>query len=548
MVRKRIATTGSCLILSLALLALTACGGSDEVVNLGPPGKPPEVRSTAPVSDAVPVAGTVTPMVTFSRSMNAASLTPSTFTLRTGGTTIAGTVRTQGDIATLTPLLPLVPNTLYTATVANGVRDVAGNTLQTSYSWSFTTETQAWTGVRQRGTVAADRAQGVALDSTGNVYLAGSTFGDLDGNPSAGGQDLFLLKFDLAGVPRWASQFGTSASDGANGVAVDASGNVYVAGFTLGSLPGATAGNSGGSDLFLIKYNADGTRLWVRQLGGTAADEATGVAVDAGGNIYVAGSTFGTLPRSDNASAGGEDLFLLKYDSTGVLQWVRQLGTVAGDRAYGVTVGSTGDIFVAGATLGALPGNANAGGSDIFLISYRADGARQWIRQFGTLAFDAAQAVAADTLGGIYLSGATFGGLDGGISVGGSDLFVAKFDTSGLRLWTRQLGSVGTETSLGVAAAAQGGAYATGSTTTILEGNLALGGEDMFLVKYDALGNQQWSDQFGTLSNEQGRAVAVDGGGNAYVGGGSNGDLPGIINAGGEDLFLVKYDTTGTLQ
>lgn len=537
------------LCLLLAPLLLAACGGGSSdggVIIID--GNPPTVRSTAPVTDAAPVAATVTPMVTFSEAMDSSSLTASTFSLSTGAVSVAGTVSTQGAIATFTPSARLLANTVYTATVSSAVRNLSGTSLQTNHSWNFTTEAQPWSGVRQAGTTATDNARGVALDSSGNIYLAGSTLGALDGNLSAGGEDLFLLKYGPTGTLLWSRQFGTVAGDGANAVAVDSFGNVYVAGFTLASLPGAPVGNSGGSDLFLIKYSADGTPLWVRQLGSAGSDEARGVAVDAEGQVYVAGTTSGTLPGIGNASAGGEDLFLAKYDSTGILQWVRQFGTVASDRANGVAVGSGGEILVAGATLGTLVVNAGAGGSDGFLISYTVDGNRQWIRQFGTVAFDAAHAVAADTLGGIYVSGATFGGLDGSPSAGGSDLFVAKYDRSGIRLWIRQLGSVGADSALGVAAGARGDVYLSGFTNAALEGNPALGGEDVFLVKYDPLGNKQWSRQFGSVGHEQGRAIAVDRGGNAFVGGGTTAALPGQISAGGEDLFLVKYDATGTRQ
>lgn len=549
MVRTNIPAVCSWLILFVSTLLLPACGGSsDGAGGGGGDGVPPLVRSTAPSADALPVALTATPMVTFSEAMDPSSLTTTTFSLRSGAVSVAGSVSTQGAIVTFRPQTSLLPGTLYTATVSNGVTDLSGTALQADHSWSFTTEAQTWSAAAQRGGAAADSGKGVARDSSGNIYLAGSTLGALDGNSNAGGEDLCLLKFDPAGTRLWTAQFGTVAGDGANAVAVDGAGNVYIAGFTLGSLPGANAGNSGGSDLFLIKYNAAGILQWVRQLGSAGADQARGVAVDGAGNIYVTGSTLATLPGFGNVNAGGEDLFLLKYDSTGVLQWVRQFGSVAGDQAYGVAVGSNGQIFVVGATLGALPGNASLGGSDAFLASYTSEGTRQWIRQFGSVGFDAAHGVAADSQGGLYLGGVTSGVLSGSVSAGGNDLFVTKFDTLGTRIWTRQLGSVGSDTVLGVGARGTGEVYLTGSSSGALDGNISAGGEDLILVKYDALGNKQWTRQLGTPGTEQGRAIAVDSGGNAFVGGGTTGALQGLVNAGGEDLLLVKYDTTGTRQ
>lgn len=534
MVCKRLAAVGFRLILGVSVLVLAACGGGSDGGGGG--GTPPVVHSTAPAPDAAAVAVTVTPMVTLSEALDGLS-----FSLLAGSTSVAGSVSSQGAIVTFRPQTALLPNTLYTATVSSGP-------LLAEHSWSFTTEALAWAGVSQAGSTATDSGKGMAVDSAGNVYLAGSTQGGLDGNLNAGGEDLFLSKKDSEGNRQWTRQFGSVAGDAANAVAVDSAGNIYVAGFTLGSLPGAPVGNSGGSELFLIKYDTAGIQQWVRQLGSVASDQARGVAVDAAGNIYVTGSTFGTLPGIGNVSAGGEDLFLLKYDGNGVLQWVRQFGSVAGDQAYAVTVGSNGAIFVAGATLGALPGNAGSGGSDIFLASYNADGVRQWIRQFGSVGFDAAHGVAADSQGGIYLGGVTSGLLAGSVNAGGSDLFVAKFDSLGTRLWTRQLGTVGTDTVLAVGAEAQGGVYLTGSSSGGLDGNQPSGGEDLVLLKYDSLGNKQWVRQLGTIGSEQGRAVAVDRGGNAFVAGATTGALPGQVSAGGEDLLLVKYDTTGSRQ
>lgn len=537
------------LFLGLSLLGLAACGGGGDggSVVVGP--SPPVVRSTAAAADASAVALTVTPMVTFSETMDGSSLTPSTFTLATGAVSVGGSVSTLGAITTFRPTAALLPNTRYTATVASGVKTLAGGVLAASHSWSFTTESQTWSGVLQRGTVATDSARAVAVDGSGSVYLAGSTLGGLDGNLNLGGEDLFLVKYDATGVRQWTRQVGSAASDSANAVAVDAAGNIYLAGSTLGVLPGPGNSSAGGEDLIVFKYDSSGVLLWSRQFGSVGSDVARGVAVDAGGNLYLAGSTFGTLlPGVGNSNAGGEDLFLIKYDGTGALQWTHQFGSVGADRAFAVAVGSSGEIFVAGSTLGALPGNANAGGSDNFLIAYAADGSRQWVRQFGTVAFDAAQALATDGVGGIYLGGVTSGSFDGNANAGGSDLLLAKYDRSGVRLWSRQLGSAGSDAVLGLGAEGQGGAYFTGSTSGGLDGNLSSGGEDLVLVKYDGLGNKQWSRQLGTAGTEQGRAVAVDRGGNALVVGGTTGTLPGNLSAGSEDLFVAKYDTSGTLQ
>jgi hypothetical protein len=172
------------------------------------------------------------------------------------------------------------------------------------------------TGTKQLGTTADDYGFGVAVDSSGNVYVTGFTGGGLDGNTNAGGADIFLVKYDSAGTKQWTRQLGTTTNDYVHGVAVDSSGNIYVTGETMGGLDGNT--NAGNWDIFLVKYDSAGTKQWTRQLGTTTNDYGYGPAVDSSGNVYVTGYTDGAL--DGNTKAGNWDVFLVKYDSNGVKQ------------------------------------------------------------------------------------------------------------------------------------------------------------------------------------------------------------------------------------
>jgi len=134
-----------------------------------------------------------------------------------------------------------------------------------------------------------DYANGVATDSSGNVYVTGGTKGGLDGNTSAGDTDLFVIKYNSSGTKQWTKQFGTDRIDEAIGVATDSSGNVYVVGGTKGNLNGIS--NSGRTDAFVIKFNSSGTKQWTKQLGTSKHDRARGVATDSSGNVNVTGVT-----------------------------------------------------------------------------------------------------------------------------------------------------------------------------------------------------------------------------------------------------------------
>ena len=161
-----------------------------------------------------------------------------------------------------------------------------------------------WT--RQFGTSEFDRAQVVSADASG-IYVFGATGGTLPGQTSAGGNDVFVRKYDAAGNEVWTRQFGSASSDEALGISVDASG-IYVSGDTAGTLPGQTS--AGGTDGFVRKYDADGTEVWTLQFGTSSVEFTVGISVAASG-IYVAGGTAGTLP-GQAANAGDFDAFVVK--------------------------------------------------------------------------------------------------------------------------------------------------------------------------------------------------------------------------------------------
>jgi DNA-binding beta-propeller fold protein YncE len=274
---------------------------------------------------------------------------------------------------------------------------------------------------RQIATAAGveDQIRSIALDGAG-VYVAGSTADVLPGQSSAGNVDAFVRKYDPAGNELWTRQFGSPSFDQARGIVVNASG-VYVAGMTAGALPGQTS--AGANDAFLRKYDATGKELWTRQFGSRKLEEVTGVAADDTG-IYVAGFTSGVLPGQ--TGAGSSDLFVRKYDAEGKELWTRQFGTPEYDQSRGIAVHG-GSIYVAGITLGTLPGQSALGMHDAIVVRLSADGQITGMRQFGSSQLDDALGISV-TATGIYVAGLTGGTLPGQKSAGNVDAFVAKLD------------------------------------------------------------------------------------------------------------------------
>jgi hypothetical protein len=141
---------------------------------------------------------------------------------------------------------------------------------------------------RQIGTNRSDHGEGISADGLGNVYIAGRTTGGLGGN-NLGSQDAFLSKYTEAGSPVWTRQLGTNHNDTGLGVAADSIGNIYMCGTTFGNLGGEF--NSANADAFVTKYDSSGSFVWTRLLGTPQDDTGNDVALDVFGNIYLTGHT-----------------------------------------------------------------------------------------------------------------------------------------------------------------------------------------------------------------------------------------------------------------
>jgi chitodextrinase len=444
----------------------------------------------------------------------------------------------------------LAASTAYTYNVS--AVDGAGNTSAQSADASATTAAAAgWAGTILIGTSATERGQGIAVDGSGNIFVTGYTTGSLDGQTNAGGEDIFLVKYDSTGARQWTRLSGTTANERGESVAVhNVSGNVYVTGTTAGGLDGQA--NLGSGDAYLIKYNSSGAKQWTRLLGTTAIDNAWSVAVDSSENIYVVGSTNGNL--GGQTSSGGTDAFVARYDSSGNMVWTRLLGNGTLTYGYAVAVASSGNVYVSGVTRGTLGGQANAGIQDVFVAKYNSSGAVQWVRMAGSTVMDYCNGVAVDSSENVYISGASYGNFDGHLNTDQDgtadteDIFLVKYDLSGTKQWSVLHGGAGNDVTYGMAVDSGDNIYINGNADANLDGQVNSGGGDSILLKYNSAGVRQWTRMLGTSSGEYGRGMAVDSGDNAYITGFTSGNLDGVTNSGGNDGFIVKYDTSGVLQ
>jgi hypothetical protein len=384
-------------------------------------------------------------------------------------------------------------------------------------------------------------AHGVSVDMEGNVYVVGETGGTLPGQERAGGNDVFVRKYDGNGKEVWTRQFGTEDEDCAHRVFVDVEGNVYVVGYIRGTLVGQEW--AGKKDAFVRKYDGNGKEVWTRQFGTERDDEAYGVSVDREGNVYVVGVAGGTLPGQKGE--GKADAFVCKYDDNGKEVWTRQFGTEGDDIAFGVSVDDTGNVYVVGQITGLLSGQEWAGEKDAFVRKYDGNGKEIWTRQFGTGGWDSAFGVSADGVGNVYVVGVAGGTLPGQKGEGRIDAFVRKYDGNGKEVWTRQFGTEGLDFARGVSVDKAGNVYVVGAVEKAFPGQRGAGGNDAFVRKYDGNGEEIWTRQFGTEGLDEAHGVSVDGGGNVYVVGQIMGPIPGQAGWSDINAFVRRYNGDG---
>ena len=396
----------------------------------------------------------------------------------------------------------------------------------------------AW--VRQFGTGGHEFANGISATAAGDTIVAGSTPGNLDGIAGAGSEDGFIRKLNSSGQHVWTRLIGSASGDNISDSTIDSAGNIYVVGNTSGTLPGQVS--AGGSDAFLQKLDVNGNVIWTRQFGTISSDDAFALAVDGTGNVYVAGRTQGVLPGQ--FSSGSFDAFLRKYDSVGNVVWTSQFGSAGIDQSGAVSVDLNGDILVAGMTEGALPGQVSAGGRDIFVRRYHSSGAVQWTRQFGTSGLDSANGLDTDQYGAIYLSGATTGTFGGQLSLGGYDAIVQKLSPQGTLLWTRQFGTSASDSTSGILIDPQGSVVVSGTTAGSFPGQSNYGASDLFIQRFESDGDSISAWQYGSATDDVIASLATDAMGNLYAAGGTGGSLAGQTQAGGFDGLVLKFSGT----
>lgn len=330
-----------------------------------------------------------------------------------------------------------------------------------------------------------------SVGSDGSIYLTGGVTGDFWGVTNNGGYDAYISKYSSEGKAVWDILFGTSTLDCSTGITTSTDGFIYIVGITLGS-PDGQVNNGGVGDGFLVKYSADGVKIWTRLFGTNQIDIPAAAKTASDGSIYIAGTTAGSL---GGTISGPTDVFLTKYSSTGTKIWTKQFGSSGSDSSGGITIGLDGSVYVTGSTGGSIDGLTNSGGNDIFISKYTPDGAKIWTRSLGTRGEDSAVSITTGIDGSIYIAGTTEGSLDGKVNKGDTAGFLAKYSVDGAKIWVELIDTSSEDTAISVAASSDGSIYVSGYTEGQLNGQSVIG-SDIYIAKFES------TNITGTLFND----------------------------------------------
>ncbi len=404
---------------------------------------------------------------------------------------------------------------------------------------------------------------GMVVDKDGNVFITGlNNYGSDD-------PDYKTVKYNSAGVQQWLATYSFpsyTSNDHPFGIAIDSIGNVYVTGTSFG-------GDTTRNDIATVKYNSDGVQQWVRRYNGPtyqSNDAGEGIAVDAQGNVYVIGKNSSGLCTIKYSSAGDVlwiespanemtpvdlvidesaniyitgyrpsagynsplDYITIKYNSSGVQQWVKTYNGPGDDDDFpsSVSVDEIGNVYVTGTSVGVGPGY------DYATIKYSSSGLEEWVARYNGPANDqaAAYSLAVNSPGDVYVTGYTISGTS-------SQFATVKYNSQGIQQWEALYSGPDSidNISRDIALDSAGNVYVTGTSW----GNGS--NTDYITIKYSPNGVEQWVQRYDGSYNDQAYFISLDKNNNVYVAGQSFSTNP---NGNTTDFVTIKYSENNNLH
>lgn len=441
------------------------------------------------------------------------------------------------------------------------------------------------------GGTGEEEAFHMEMDGSGGVYVAGGSYSS--NMATTGAHQMYgsnqgvayLARFNAAGVRMWATYYGGFSWTFGYGCARAPNGDVLMSGVTRSTTMIGTPGtyqeviSSPASDAFLVRFTSEGERIWGTYFGGPNSDEGWSCATDGAGNAYLAGATRSrvNIATSDahqptpGHPTQGQDAFLAKFDPNGARLWSTFFGGPGEEEGYSCATDPAGNVYLSGMTTAdtmiSTPGayqEVKQGYSDVYLAKFNPSGVRLWGTYFGGEGLEGEGYSTVDSLGQIFLAGWTLS--DSAIATPGShqqaragnaDAFIAKFNSAGQRQWSTYYGGPGDDEALSCKTDGTGSVLVTGNTKSssgiaspgTYDGTLG-GNQDGFLARFNSQGIRHWATYYGGTGVEHARGCTGDGGSVAYMCGFTDSSY-GIASSGAFttsyvgglwDMFLVKMD------
>ena len=467
---------------------------------------------------------------------------------------------------------------------AQAVDDSGNFSTWTASPNTITIQTASFSWARRIGGVGTDEGNNIAIDSSDNIIITGFVTGDADFNENGDyldtGEDstdfaltdIYVAKYNSSGTFLWAKRLGGMEDDKGNGITLDDSDNIIITGFVTGDAdlngngdfldPGEDSTGYGLTDAFISKFDSSGAHLWSKRLGGVEDDMALNVTVDSSNDLIFTGNVTGDAdlngngdfldPGEDSTSYGLKDIFVSKFDSSGVSLLTIRLGGLYDDQGRGVSVDSSDNIIISGDATGDADLNNDGdffdtgeessgyGLNDIIITKFNSIGTHLFAIRLGGVENDRGDSINVDSSDNIIVFAQIEGEVDlngdgdfldngeNSTGYGDNDIAISKFNSTGTHIWAKRLGGIGpdhapnkfaidTSDNLILIAGVKPEADLNGDGDALdyAEGSPGVFNRtDIIITKFDSSGTHIWAKRFGGAQDDVGRGLVIDNSGN----------------------------------